>query len=292
LADVTPSLPVTVVIPTIGRRPLLTRCLHSVLRCAPAADEVLVVDQSGVLSRAGLPGTDDGPVRVLDCDGTGIARGMNEGLRAARHPLVLVTHDDCSVAPDWVQEAWTHAGGRPCLVTGRVLPAGLGPVPSVIDHDEPRNFIGASWWHVLYPNNMALDRRSAIDIGGFDERPSLAKAGEDLDFCYRWLRAELELRYEPALVVRHHAWRTPRELEHTYLVYARACGAFFGKHLRAREPGLAKPLLLLLRQGLRSNLEGVLRRRARSEDPARANLRGIPVGFVRGWLEGPGLRVG
>ena len=40
-------LPLSVVIPTIGRCELLRRCLRSVLACTRAADEVIVVDQSG-----------------------------------------------------------------------------------------------------------------------------------------------------------------------------------------------------------------------------------------------------
>ena len=80
-------------------------------------------------------------------------------------------------------------------------------------------------------------RRGAVLEGGFDELFGPAEAAEDNEFCYRWLRSGGSLRYEPSLVVWHHDWRSPRELERLYVRYARGQGFFYAKHLRRGDLG-------------------------------------------------------
>jgi GT2 family glycosyltransferase len=46
MSDSPETVPVTVVIPTIGRLEPLRRCLESLARSVPPPDEILVVDQS------------------------------------------------------------------------------------------------------------------------------------------------------------------------------------------------------------------------------------------------------
>jgi glycosyltransferase involved in cell wall biosynthesis len=41
------SVPLSVVLPTIGRAELLVACLASIAACEPGAAEIIVVDQSG-----------------------------------------------------------------------------------------------------------------------------------------------------------------------------------------------------------------------------------------------------
>jgi GT2 family glycosyltransferase len=261
---------------------MIARCLQSILRCDPLPEEVLVIDQSATLARAGLPGTNAGGiVSVVECSGTGIARGTNVGLNRATNDCVAVTHDDCTVSEDWVALAFGARRAWPYLTTGRVMAAGPA-VPSVKSDATPQDFTGTARWDVLYPNNMVLSRLAALALGGFDERVTLAHAGEDLDFCYRWSTLGHELRYEPRMVVWHHPWRTPKELEKTYEQYALAAGAFFAKHVRAGHPELMWPCLRLVVQGFRSRSRSLFTG-ARS-DPARANVY-VPTGFVRGWRD-------
>src|SRR4051812_3752660 len=99
------SAPVSVVVPTVGRRELLRACLRSIHECDPHADEVLVVDQSGDPTLSELVG----PARLIRCDGSGVARAVNLGLEAASHPVVLITHDDCTVGREWVGAGATLA---------------------------------------------------------------------------------------------------------------------------------------------------------------------------------------
>jgi glycosyl transferase family 2 len=223
-------------------------------------------------------------VSVVRCAGRGIARNVNLGLRTARHDLVLVTHDDCTVAQDWVAAALRHLDATPeALVTGRVMPGGdPRAIPSIKTNPRPRYFTGAPHYGVLYPNNMALNRHAALALGGFDEQSGLWTAGEDLDFCYRWLQARRPLRYEPDMVVWHHDWRTPEELLRTYGAYARAAGVFCAKH--ARWGSLRAPL------GRRRHPGGCSCVRRRGAPPT-SSLGERAPGLALGRADRPGGRV-
>jgi GT2 family glycosyltransferase len=285
---VTTTVPVTVIVPTIGRLPLLERCLRSVLACDPAPTEVVLVDQSGGSEVDALVDrlADPRLRRVAD-DGRGIARAMNIGLAAAGCDTVLVTHDDCVVAADWSGRGAALAARWPgAILTGRVLPPdGSAYVPSTKSDPRAHDYTGTVTSGVLYPANMVASRRELQAIGGFDERPSLLVAAEDNDLCYRWLCAGRPLRYEPELVVWHHDWRTPEQLVRTHIGYARAQGAFYAKHLRAGDREVFRMLRWDLRHGVRSQVRGVVRRVPRWQDPYREMVLSLLRGVVTGWFE-------
>ena len=275
--------PVSVVIPTIGRGALLAQCLESLLDCRPLPQEVLIVDQgrsSGVADLA--DSTNATSVRVLHCDNAGIAAGVNLGLRHASSDFVLGTHDDCTVEPSWVGIGWGYLSNNEyALITGRVRsPNPNRVVPSTKDDPASHRYWGTRTLQ-LYPNNMALDRRVALAIGGFDER--LTPAAEDNDFCYRWLRAGGALYYAADLVAWHHDWRSPEALEDLYVDYAYSSGLFYAKHLRRGDFYMLRYIANDVRAGIRGELSRVVGRTARSEDWRQGVLRGLPIGLIRGW---------
>jgi GT2 family glycosyltransferase len=278
---------VSVVIPTVGRRDLLEACVRSVLACHPAAAEIVLVDQSHGSSVTELvESLADPSVRRVGCDGTGTARAMNRGLEMAAHDTVFVTHDDCTVAEDWIGVGSRLAAASPdAIITGRVLPPdGSRYVPSTKTDPQRRDYTGVVTSGVLYPANMIASIRAIRSLGGFDERTSLLVA-EDNDLCYRWLAAGRPFHYEPDLVVWHHDWRTPEELVRTHVAYAKAQGGFYAKHLYARDPRVVRLLAWDLRRGLRTTVRGTLRREPRFEDAYREMLRWLPVGLVGGLRE-------
>lgn len=283
------TLAVTVIIPTIVRSGLLEQCLRSVLACDPGPAEVLLVDQSATGEAASIASaTGDGRPRVVRAAPRGIAAATNLGLRSAGHDAVLVTHDDCTVAPDWVARAWQHVTERPAgLVTGRVLPGAEGrSVPSTMTSSVAQDWTGWLSKGALWPNNMAGSRSEMLAIGGFDERPSLRLAAEDNDFCYRWAREGRSLRYEPAMVVWHHDWRSTPELRSTYATYARGQGAFYGKHLAKSDWNV----LPLARSDVHNGVRPALRRLGppslrEPPTPRGAMIPWLFVGMWRGWRE-------
>jgi GT2 family glycosyltransferase len=279
-------LPVSVVVPTLGRVEQLASCLASLNACTPRAEEVLVVDQGG--DRAVQDLVDTFPrlqARLVACAGRGVSTGRNLGIREARNEVVLVTDDDCTVATDWVERAWELIGPDPdAIVTGRVLPVGDPvAVPSSKVDATRHDFTGEVHAGALFPNNMAFRRAVVLAEDGFDERFGPAEAAEDNEFCYRWLKAGHGLRYEPALVVWHHDWRTPEQLERLYVAYARGQGFFYAKHLRRGDLRMLSYVARDLYWALRGVGSGVVKRRERWTDPRRGILRGLPRGLVDGW---------
>jgi GT2 family glycosyltransferase len=277
---------VSVVVPTVGRTALVRACLESLSKCDPAADEILVVDQSGKPEVGQeIRRLADQNARLVACDGRGVSRGLNLGLRVARHDVVLVTHDDCTVDQSWVAVGTALMAADPGrIVTGRVLAAGdPRAVPSIKDDLEPHDYTGGVDPGALYPNNMALERSAVLALGGFDERFGPEHPAEDVDFCYRWLRSGRRLKYDPRLVVWHHEWRTHEELEWHYRAYARGQGAVYAKHLRTGDLTMLRFLALNVYAALRAHAEAAGGRRPRWSDPRRALFPGLLQGLAWGW---------
>lgn len=278
------SLPVTVVVPTVGRADLVRACVASVAACDPAPEEIVVVDQSGeravddAVREAG-----SAVARVVRCDGRGVARATNLGVREARTDAILVTHDDCTVAPDWVGAGFRHLRERPdVLFTGRVKPPpGAVYVPSTKDDPEPHDFTGERAMGVLYPACMAFGRDVMLGFGGFDERDEMRSA-EDNDLCYRWLNDGRGLRYEPDMVVWHHDWRSPEQIVETHLAYARSEGALYAKHLYARDWRVLPFLWWELRTAVRARAGALVKGRPRWQDERREMLFPLVAALVRG----------
>ena len=279
-------VPVTVAIPTIGRAEPLRRCLESLVASQPPPAEMIVVDQSHdpaiavIVSEVGA-----GCARVVPSHGLGVARARNDGLRAAANEVVLVTDDDCTVRRDWVETGWRLARAHPgAIVTGRVLPVGdPRAVPSTKDDPLPVDLSSERRGGWLFGNNMALPRGDVLALGGFDERFGPEEAAEDNEFCYRWLKAGRSLRYEPSLVVEHHDWRSPEDLERLYVRYARGEGFFYAKHLRSGDLRMLRFLARDLGWGLRGLASGVLMGRESWTDTRRGVFKGLPGGFAAGW---------
>jgi GT2 family glycosyltransferase len=171
------------------------------------------------------------------------------------------------------------------IVTGRALaPEGSAYVPSTKSSVQPEDFTGRTLTGAVFPNNMGLNRSAVTAFGGFDERPALRHA-EDNDFCYRWLRAGRVLRYEPETVVWHHDWRSPGQLVRTHSDYARSQGAFYAKHLYAKDWKILPLLGRELRGVVWRTLHSGTDRRPRWQRPEREVVPYLFVGMIDGWLE-------
>ena len=170
-------------------------------------------------------------------------------------------------------------------MTGKVLPGGdPATVPSWKDDPSPHDFTGEVHAGALFPNNMVLPRSLVLEAGAFDERFGPEEAAEDNEFCYRWLKAGGALRYEPALVVWHHDWRTAADLERLYTAYARGQGFFYAKYLRQGDLTMLRFIGRDLYWAGRSLVSAAVRPRPGWTDPRRGLLRGLPGGLRAGWL--------
>lgn len=288
---------VTVLVPTIGRMRLLEACLRSILANDVQPTEVLVLDQSGSDEVRALCDalTSVTPVRAVFSPGRGIARNMNLGFRECSTQLMLVTHDDCVVAADWVRMGTASLLKSPmALVTGLVLAEGgdRAAVPATSDSATPMDYTGMIVDGRLYPNNMGLYKSAVLEFGGFDERPGFATAAEDLDFCYRWLCEGRPFLVDPAMVVTHQAWRTPKQVSATYRLYARAAGRFYGKHLASGHRRMLRWIARDIVHGLEGWREHLVRRSPMWRDERMWLPIFVPIGVIEGVAETWRIRKG
>jgi GT2 family glycosyltransferase len=281
-------LPVSVVVPTIGRPARLEECLHSVAQCSPRAAEIIVVDQSGDPSTGEVVTRfDHAGAHVIPCEPGGVSRGTNVGLESASNEVVLVTHDDCTVSSSWVARAWKLMSSDPDrIVSGRVLPAGdLRKVPSTRDDPLPREYVGRVQLDALFPNNMIVNGAAVLAFGGFDERFTATEAAEDMDFCYRWLRSGRRISYEPELLVWHSDWRSDEQLERLCVDYWRGGGFFHAKHLRRGDLRIVPFILRDLRAAGRGLTRRLLPGRRVWWDEWHGFTHGYVGGLIAGWRD-------
>jgi GT2 family glycosyltransferase len=279
------AAPVTVVLPTIGRPQLIEACLESLGACAPTADEIVVVDSSDDHAVADVVTAHAGAgARRVHCSIRGVGYAFNLGLREAKHDVVLLTNDDCTVERSWVGRGLHHVTKHPdAIITGRVRPFGDSEVvPSTIDDPSRREYRAPDF--VLFTQCMALRRSDVLGFGGFDGR--ISPSAEDNDLSYRWLRAGRPIHYEPDFVAWHHDWRTREQLERLYSGYGIGQGMVYGKQLRGGDLFIARYLAsdaVSIARGLAAR---IVRGRGEHADPRIGLLRGLPVGLARGWRVG------
>lgn len=219
----------TVIVPTVGRR-VLRACLDSIASGSAWPTELVLVDQSDnelVRDCAEVLRARSMSVTHLRSPGRGPGAARNRGVERVTTRWISFNEDD-QVAPDWLtlmrDGVCTWPGG---VVTGRVDAAATSavhrrPLP---DRDP------------LFSGNMGLSM-SVCQIP-FDEDAALIGA-EDNDWGHRALRAGVPIVYLPGVAVTHLDWRTATELEDTHRRYARAQGAFYGKHVRHGDLHLAR----------------------------------------------------
>jgi hypothetical protein len=277
------TLPATViVIAESGSSGLLTACLESLAACAPRAAEVLVTEPAGGKTAAeAVRMFGDERVRIAPGRHTTRGAALNAALQLAGNDIVLLTKDDCLASASWVVTGWSRVAADPTtLVTGQVLPLeDSRRVPTNMHAPRPmlpprRNWGEVDGWV------MACDRHRVLAAGGFDERSPMA---EDLDLRYRLSQSGQWPEYEPELIVWRQNWRTDSQLRQLARATAVQRGAFYAKHLRLGDRGVARLATAELRAGVRSFAAAVRYGRRSWSDPRRGILYGLPAGLARGW---------
>jgi glycosyltransferase involved in cell wall biosynthesis len=207
----------TIIVPTYERPDRLRDCLASLSRLTYPCDrfEVIVVDDGSRTSptevvaswRAQLQ------IRLVAQEHAGPAAARNKGAEAARGTFLAFTDDDCLVTPDWLdrletrlrESPWTAVGGR----TVNAYPDNLCSTVSQLITDVLYAYQAGrpGFFRFVTSNNFAVPRAVFLEIGGFDPSFPLA-AGEDREFCARWVRGGYRLVTEEGAVVYHRHWLT------------------------------------------------------------------------------------
>jgi GT2 family glycosyltransferase len=229
------SLLFSVVIPTYNRPDRLCTCLQALSQLDYPGDrfEVSITPLTSVVE----PFQTQIHLTLLHQANAGPAAARNRGAAIARGEFLVFTDDDCAPHPDWLRELEAQVQKSPqSLIGGYTVNALAKNIYStasqlLIDylytyynHDPATASFFAS-------NNFALSRERFQVLGGFDTTFPLA-AGEDREFCDRWLQAGYTMTYAPAVQIDHAHSLTLRTFWRQHFNYGR--GAFCFHQLRAQ----------------------------------------------------------
>lgn len=206
LHDHQASLPVTVVVPTLGRAQLLNQCLAALVaqQFPPARYEIVIVDDGpsaatreiveGWRMRVGIAGPRISYVANTAAHGPAAAR--NRGWRAAHGSIIAFTDDDTIPDPQWLLNGMRAFGEDVQAVWGKIVMP-LDRTPTDYERDA-RGLEGAEF----VTANCFCPRYVLEELGGFDERFRYAWR-EDADLYFRLLQREGRIVHAPGAVVVH-----------------------------------------------------------------------------------------
>jgi GT2 family glycosyltransferase len=202
----------SIIIPTYARPRQLVGCLRSLARLDYPRDhfEVIVVDDGSGLSLQPViaPFRDHFDMVVLTQMHAGPATARNAGAAQARGQFLAFVDDDCMVASNWLQALATRFVTVPDHAIGgqtiNALPVNSYSTATQLIVDYLYTYYNADHNHAqfLSSNNVAMPLDRFCAVGGFDTTFPLA-AGEDREFCNRWLCHGYRMTYAPEAIVYH-----------------------------------------------------------------------------------------
>lgn len=207
----------TIVIPTLGRRPTLERVLDRLAdqEASPESFEVVVVtdarepDPRGTIDAIGRRPY---AIRHLSAATSGASAARNSGWRAAKAAVILFIDDDILPGPRLVAEHLEWHRRHPAEEVGvlghvrwarelRVTPF-MRWLEHGIQFDYPNIEGTEAGWGRFYTANASVKRRLVERAGGFDER-RLPFGYEDLDLGYRMSALGFRLLYNRRAEAEH-----------------------------------------------------------------------------------------
>jgi GT2 family glycosyltransferase len=240
----------SVLICTRNRRDSVAVTVRSVLACTYPQFEVLVLDQSEdtKTEEALAFFAEDTRANYIRMSSTpGKPRALNRGLQIARGEYLLLTDDDCEVAPDLIDAIVGAFQENPRVgcIFGDLTAAPHDPSEGFIpDHRIEKDqtlYTGADirklprWANTGVGANMGLRRHVVEELEGWD--PCIGpgtkfRSGDDIDIASRVLRAGYALRLWPEARVVHHGYRHSASARQDMIRFGFGMGAMFAKHLR------------------------------------------------------------
>jgi GT2 family glycosyltransferase len=199
---------VAVCITSHQRRSELARTLGEIARLDPRPDETIVIadgctDGSAEMVRADFPW-----VRLIVHETAhGSVPSRNEMGRATDCDVFLSLDDDSyPVETDAIPRIRALFTGNPRLAVAE-FPQRTDERPASLEQTNfgPARFIGS------YANSGAVVRRSVfVELGGYED--AFFHAYEEPDFALRCCAAGWQVKFEPALHIRHH-WTSSQRSE-------------------------------------------------------------------------------
>ncbi len=232
---------ISIVIPTYNRPERLADCLESLTNLEYPRDcfEAIVVDDGSKTSLEPVikPFKDRLEITLFKQENQGPATARNTGAKQAKGDLLAFTDDDCKPAPDWLTKLAARFATAPDSMIGgktlNALPNNLYSTTSQVLIDYLYNYynLGSKQSNFFASNNFALPSDLFQAVGGFDTTFPLA-AGEDREFCDRWLQFGNKMIYAPEVQIYHAHKLTLSSYWRQHFFYGR--GAFCFHQVRAK----------------------------------------------------------
>ena len=247
----------SVVIPTYRRATELDACLEGFSRLTYPRDrfEVIVVDDGSPVGpdaviarwRSGLD------ITLVRQANAGPAAARNTGSRHARYAHLAFIDDDCVPQPGWLSGLRRALHSAPNDLIGgctlNALPqnvfssASQALVSYLTDYFDGRD--GRT--RLFTSNNMAMRADRFRAAGGFDAQFPRA-AGEDREFCDRWISQQRGTTVARDAIVMHAHALTLRTFWRQHLEYGRGAASFRqARALRQGGPVRVEPVRFYLR---------------------------------------------
>jgi len=230
----------SVIIPTFERPQKLKRSLEAVakLNYPSSKFEVIVVSDGGAAFPDELLSSfkENINLTILHPPHLGLASARNLGAEKAKNDFLAFIDDDCEPDVDWLNNLSAQFNLTPKhLLGGRTMNAlktNIFSESSQMLIDYLYDYAAKSNPNFAFftGNNLALARTGFFSIGGFDQTFPVA-AGEDRDFCRRWLEGKGESHLLNAAVVRHYHKLGLKSLGRQHFNYGR--GSYYFRRQRA-----------------------------------------------------------
>lgn len=214
----TSDFTVGVLICTRDRPESLTRALDALRVCTVPANmtlEAVIVDNNSAGDIAPLV-SDFGnswtfPVTLIRETRPGLAAARNAGVTLLASDWIVMTDDDCLVAPDYfvaLERLVAQDDDRIRMIGGRVLLDDDTDLPITIRDDAHSSRLsrGDHPAGFLQGCNMCVSRDVIKLVGKFDNRfgaGAAFRSAEDTDYIYRAAKAGIDVTYQPSLLVYH-----------------------------------------------------------------------------------------
>lgn len=240
---------ISCVICTVDRADSIGRAVASVLASPFRSFELVVIDQSSTKATedACVQFRDDPRFRYVHSQHRGLSRAYNRGISETTAPIIAFTDDDCVAHADWLDSIDKIFTAEPDvdMLYGQTLHPSEGEAPGevipALAFEGARRIDGKSGAEVIGMGaNFALRRSLIQAIGPFDEvlgGGGPLRSSQDYDLQFRAFRAGKVVRLSPEVNVDHYGARTlGAQWDKTLEAYGFGDGAFYGKHIRCKDP--------------------------------------------------------
>jgi len=223
-----PSVRYSIIVPTRDRPDALSACLGGLsgMNFNKSEFEVIIVNDGGLFNPESVvrPFRENLHITLLSQTSRGgPAMARNAGAAAAKGAFLIFTDDDCVPDQEWIAVLAGRLAVNPDAAYGGKVKTAPGASPAAVATQMMIAYIASEAQQdtrqpvLLTSNNLALSRKRFMTMGGFDASFPLA-AGEDRDFCRRWIQKNQPLVYVPDAIVEHH--------------HRQSLGAFLRQHFR------------------------------------------------------------